>query len=133
MMTESLIPWSYKYPFPYFTVHYASGQWFETAIWEEYHAQLPPHPKEEDRIYRIMNDIREGPSVFFTQGRGGSWDSWDNQLFSFIGNRFVPWVGSHILLILFAICAVTVLLAYRRRARRAIGYQKTGSRNREMA
>jgi len=39
-LTDSLIPYNWNYFFPYVTISYASGQWFETAIWEAYHAML---------------------------------------------------------------------------------------------
>ncbi|KAK3324821.1 nucleotide-diphospho-sugar transferase [Cercophora scortea] len=76
LVTESLIPWGYKYPFPYFTVSYASGQWFETALWERYHrmllSQKPAARNNADKLYRVMMDMRAGAArwVFFTQGRG---------------------------------------------------------------
>ncbi|KAK3687159.1 nucleotide-diphospho-sugar transferase [Podospora appendiculata] len=96
LVTESLIPWGYKYPFPYFTVSYASGQWFETALWERYHrmllSQKPAARNNADKLYRVMMDMRAGAArwVFFTQGRGGSWDQWDNHFFGYIGNILVP-------------------------------------------
>ncbi|KAK3358518.1 glycosyltransferase family 32 protein [Lasiosphaeria ovina] len=116
MMTNSLIPWGYKYPFPYFTVHYSSGQWFETAIWEIYHEQLPARPNQEDRLYRVMMDNRVGGArwVFFTEGRGGSWDNWDNHLFSFMGNRFVPWVVANFIFIILGAVAVAAMIWYRK-------------------
>jgi inositol phosphorylceramide mannosyltransferase catalytic subunit len=55
---------------------------------------LPADVSEEDKIYRVMMDMGEGGArwVFFTQGRGGSWDNWDNHFFSYIGNVMVPWI-----------------------------------------
>ncbi len=38
LLTDSLIRYNYNYLFPYITISYASGQWFETAIWQTYHA-----------------------------------------------------------------------------------------------
>jgi inositol phosphorylceramide mannosyltransferase catalytic subunit len=91
-LTHSLIPWSYDWFFPYATISYASGQWFESAIWEEYHSLLPPvdeNSKHDHRLHRLMMDDREGAdeSVFFTQERGGTWVNWDNYLFLQIGDH----------------------------------------------
>jgi mannosyltransferase OCH1-like enzyme len=33
LITESLRSYDWNYVFPYITISYASGQWFETAIW----------------------------------------------------------------------------------------------------
>ncbi|KAK5654779.1 hypothetical protein OQA88_6815 [Cercophora sp. LCS_1] len=91
-LTQSLIPWDYNWVFPYVTISYASGQWFETAIWEEYHSLLPKpeeNPQLEHRLHRLMMDDRDGadPWVFFTQERGGTWVNWDNRLFLIIGDH----------------------------------------------
>lgn len=101
-MTLSLIPWNMNWIFPYVTISYASGQWFETAIWEQYHSLLPrvdENPELEHRLYRLMMDDREeaDPWVFFTQARGGTWVNWDNRLFLLIGDH----------LLLFAVTAVS--------------------------
>ncbi|KAK0636158.1 glycosyltransferase family 32 protein [Bombardia bombarda] len=91
-LTHSLIPWSYNWFFPYVTVSYASGQWFETAIWEQYHSLLPPaseNPDHEHRLYRLMMDDRPEADewVYFTQERGGTWINWDNRMFLVIGDH----------------------------------------------
>lgn len=94
-LTHSLYTWDYGYVFPYVTISYASGQWFETAIWEEYHKLLPkisknsPNTTHDHRLHRLMMDDREGadPWVFFTQERGGSWVNWDNRMFLIIGDH----------------------------------------------
>ncbi|KAK0715345.1 nucleotide-diphospho-sugar transferase [Lasiosphaeris hirsuta] len=136
MMTDSLIPWGYNYLFPYFTIMYASGQWYETAIWQKYHAQLPAEPDEGDRLYRIMMDMRPGAArwVFFTQGRGGSWDNWDNHFFGFIGNMLIPWITGHIFLLALIGGAVGGLVWYRRKLARRAGYRAVanGVEEREM-
>ncbi|KAK0617777.1 hypothetical protein B0T17DRAFT_495739 [Bombardia bombarda] len=126
LVTESLIPWGYKYPFPYFTISYSSGQWFVTALWERYHRQLErlAVTPEEDKIYRIMMDMRDGADrwVFFTQGRGGTWDNWDNHLFSYIGNVLVPRILENLLFIGMGLVAVVGLTwALRRWCRRGAG------------
>ncbi|KAK0627958.1 nucleotide-diphospho-sugar transferase [Immersiella caudata] len=99
LIVDSLIPWSFYYILPYFTIHYASGQWFVTAIWNKYFSRMPADVDEEDNIYRVMMDMGEGGArwVFFTQGRGGSWDNWDNYFFSYIGNVMVPWIVRNVL------------------------------------
>lgn len=91
-LTLSLLRYNRNWIFPYVTISYASGQWFETAIWEEYHALLPKpseHATCEHRLYRMMMDDRPGadPWVFFTQERGGTWVNWDNRLFLVIGDH----------------------------------------------
>ena len=124
MMTDALVPWSYNYFFPLVTTHFASGQWFLTAIWERYHAQLPEHPADDDMLVRIMMDMREGAArwVFFTQGRGGTWVGWDSGLFDTIGNTLIPWLGGHVVLVALAATLVGGLLWYRRR-RSSRGYK----------
>jgi len=92
LLTDSLIPYNYNYFFPYITISYASGQWFETSIWQRYHAALPPPSSgEENRLYRIMMDDRPGtePWIFFNQMRGGSWVNWDNRMFLWIGDHLI--------------------------------------------
>lgn len=91
-LTMSLMPYNYNYIFPYITISYASGQWFETAVWESYHALLPKpsaNPEIEHRLYRLLMDNRPTADkwIFFTQERGGSWDNWDNVLFAEIGEH----------------------------------------------
>ncbi|RDA90832.1 hypothetical protein CP533_1554 [Ophiocordyceps camponoti-saundersi (nom. inval.)] len=87
-MTDSLQPWARDFILPYLTVSYATGQWYETELWQIYHAQKPA---SEPNLLRVMMDMRltGAPWVFFTAGRGGTWDNWDNQLFG--------WVGGHLL------------------------------------
>ena len=103
LLTASVVPSSWNYPFPYMTISYATGQWFETAVWEEYHRQLaqkpiPPNVNgtqiraaggRDGVLHRVMMDMRPGaaPWVFFTQGRGGTWDNWDNHFFAWIGQH----------------------------------------------
>ena len=93
LLTDSLIPYNYNYFFPYITISYASGQWFETAIWQKYHASLPlaASSKEDKRLHRLMMDDRPGAAqwIFFTQERGGSWVNWDNRLFLLIGDHLI--------------------------------------------
>jgi len=124
-LTMSLMPWNYDWFFPYMTISYASGQWFETAIWEEYHRLLPPvdaNPKIEHRMYRLMMDDREGadPSTFFTQERGGTWKNWDNYMFL--------WIGDHLFLffiMLFGGIGSLIWLGLRfRRRYQATGYKR---------
>ena len=93
-MTLSLLPYNWHWPLPFVTIMYSSGQWFLTAIWEEYHALLPrpeANLEHEHRLYRIMMDGRPDadPWVFFNhlEGGGGTWDNWDNALFSAIGEH----------------------------------------------
>ncbi|KAK5663748.1 hypothetical protein OQA88_4179 [Cercophora sp. LCS_1] len=121
MLTDSLVPWNWNWVFPMFVIHYTSGQWFETAIWQKYHHQLPEQPAEEDTLYRILMDGREGaaPWVFFTQGRGGTWNQWDKGFFEWIGNNAIPWLGSHIILIVLFAALVAGGLVWRKKRRQA--------------
>ncbi|KAK3374121.1 nucleotide-diphospho-sugar transferase [Lasiosphaeria ovina] len=96
-LTLSLMPWDYNWFFPYVTISYASGQWFVSAIWQEYHSLLPKvseNPDIEHRLYRLMMDDRAGedPWVYFTQERGGTWINWDNYLFLMIGDHLFLFV-----------------------------------------
>ncbi|RDW94964.1 hypothetical protein BP5796_00727 [Coleophoma crateriformis] len=104
LMTDSLQPYNYDYFFPYVTISWASGQWFETDVWERYQRSHPL--REEDQIYRVMMDDRPGsdPWVFFTHERGGTWVNWDNRMFL--------WIGDHLWLIGLAVGAVIVLPAW---------------------
>nr|POE52182.1 mannosyl phosphorylinositol ceramide synthase sur1 [Quercus suber] len=67
---------------------YATGQWFLTKMWEEYHGQLSP---QTTVLTRVMMDGRpEGaPWVFFNHSRGGTWDNWDNRMFGWIGQNLI--------------------------------------------
>jgi hypothetical protein len=49
MMVRNLQPSSWNYVFPYITISLASGQWFETDIWERYHRYLPKHSETYDK------------------------------------------------------------------------------------
>ncbi|MCJ1472476.1 hypothetical protein MMC13_001124 [Lambiella insularis] len=99
LLTNSLIPYNYNYIFPYVTISYASGQWFETAIWQAYHA-TPRASFHENKGVRIMMDDRPGtdPWIYFTQERGGTWVNWDNRMFL--------WIGDHLLLLGIGLCSL---------------------------
>ncbi|MCJ1391681.1 hypothetical protein MMC18_004546 [Xylographa bjoerkii] len=103
LLTNSLIPYNYNYFFPYVTISYASGQWFETAVWQAYH-KTAAGSSPENRLHRIMMDDRPGvePWIFFTQERGGTWVNWDNHLFL--------WVGDHLLLLGVGVCILAALV-----------------------
>ncbi|KAL1836238.1 hypothetical protein VTJ49DRAFT_5400 [Mycothermus thermophilus] len=107
-LTLALLWYDWRWPLPYVRIMYASGQWFVTAVWEEYHALLPPPPpaprrtreeggveerehEHEHRLYRVMMDGRPGGEewTFFRHqdGGGGTWNNWDNGLFDAIGEH----------------------------------------------
>ena len=91
------------------TVSYASGQWFETALWEDYYHQLSQkgtEAAEKGQLLRVMMDMRPGSArwVFFSQGRGGSWDRWDNHLFG--------WIGSHLPKVALGVSILLCFLAF---------------------
>lgn len=99
VLTQSLRPWAINYIFPYMTISYASGQWFVSAIWDQYHAMLPAPGDSgghDHRLHRLLMDDRDGLDhwVYFTQERGGTWKNWDNYMFL--------WIGDHLLL--FFVC-----------------------------
>ncbi|PHH69006.1 hypothetical protein CDD82_133 [Ophiocordyceps australis] len=126
LVTESMQRYAWNYPLPYVTISYATGQWFETDMWQQYHAQKPA---DSQPLTRVMMDMRPGssPWVFFTHTRGGSWDNWDNHVFA--------WIGSHLLLAVMAIAAVMVVVSgmavvglhlLRRMCLRSRGYRLVG-------
>lgn len=90
-LTAELARYDYDWGFPYVTVSWASGQWFVTAVWEEWHRLLPAG---KGGLVRLMMDDREGADewVFFTQERGGTWVEWDHMMFL--------WIGDHLRLVL---------------------------------
>lgn len=118
-LTQSLIRYNWNWIFPYATIHYASGQWFTTAVWEEYHALLPDpkeNPELEHRLYRLLMDDRPGadPWIFFTQERGGTWVNWDNMLFLRLGD---PKFWLTLLSVAGVVCALWLGWRYLRRRR----------------
>ncbi|EAQ86333.1 hypothetical protein CHGG_07586 [Chaetomium globosum CBS 148.51] len=130
-MTLSLLTYDWKWPLPYVTIMYASGQWFLTAMWEEYHALLPKPvdgQKSEHRLYRIMMDMAPGadPWVFFShqEDGGGTWNNWDNTLFAGIGDHLLLFFT-----VLFAIVGLGSWLGLRcfRKYRRG-GYSRLKNR-----
>ncbi|XP_044715074.1 glycosyltransferase sugar-binding containing DXD motif domain-containing protein [Hirsutella rhossiliensis] len=86
LVTDSLVSWAGDFVLPYITISYATGQWYETEMWQIYHAQKPPRNPD---LVRVMMDARPtgAPWLFFTAGRGGTWDNWDNRVFGWIGNH----------------------------------------------
>ncbi|PNY26086.1 Mannosyl phosphorylinositol ceramide synthase SUR1 [Tolypocladium capitatum] len=87
IMTESIVPWAGNFILPYVTISYATGQWYVTKTWEQYHASKP---RSAPPLLRVMMDLRPTGAkwVFFTAGRGGTWENWDNRLFG--------WIGAHL-------------------------------------
>jgi hypothetical protein len=83
MLTDALVRYAWKYPLPYITVSYASGQWFMSKIWRQFHERNPEAP-----MIRILMDFRPGSAewVFFDMGPGGgSWREWDD--------AFILWIS----------------------------------------
>lgn len=103
-LTDALPHFNYNYFFPYVTISYASGQWFETQIWQEYHADRKTAADTEG--VRIMMDEREGgaPWIFFTQERGGTWGNWDNRMFL--------WIGDHVALVILGAVGLISLVVW---------------------
>lgn len=105
LVTDSLSRYSWTYPLPYLTIVYGAGQWFLTEMWQRHHAGLS---ETEPVLTRVMMDMRPGsaPWIFFTHTQGGSWNNWDNDLFS--------WIGQHLVMFIFcvgAILATTIAVA----------------------
>lgn len=127
-MTDSMIPHAWNYPLPYLTISYATGQWYLTKIWEEYHQKLP---EKASVLTRVSMDGREGAPewTFFTHTRGGTWDNWDNRMFS--------WIGDHLALVallVVAACsmfglAATLCLSVARRRRNQDAYERVSKRH----
>lgn len=95
LLTASLDHWNWDYLFPYVTIMFASGQWYLTAIWEEYHSLLEADGSvrgfKDDSwrpLSRVLNDLRPGADrlIFFTQTTGESWADWDYRLLKAIGD-----------------------------------------------
>ncbi|KAB5583622.1 nucleotide-diphospho-sugar transferase [Coniochaeta sp. 2T2.1] len=130
LLVNRLYEYAYTYPFPYITISYASGAWFQTDVWEEYHALLPDESKtsgQENRLYRLMMDerVEEGADrwVFFSQHRGQTWVNWDNVLFN--------WVGEHIVIVMLGVLVMvggsTWWCVRVLRGRRSWGYERIES------
>ncbi|KAL2131043.1 hypothetical protein VTI74DRAFT_5606 [Chaetomium olivicolor] len=108
-LTLALLRYNWNWPLPFVRIMYASGQWFLTAVWEEYHALLPETQElgSNHHLYglqRILMDGRPGAAewTFFTHEGGGTWNNWDNQLFWAIGQHLgvfftVLFVGAAVL------------------------------------
>lgn len=143
LLTSSIIPHSWNFMFPYVTISYATGQWFETEVWEKYHRQEPlPQSSNGNntratastgQLHRIMMDMRPGaaPWVFFTQARGGTWDNWDNHLFG--------WIGRHVGAVVFGGMAASLMpclcvwCCCRLRRRSKEGYSLLASQPKDQA
>ncbi|KAL9111069.1 MAG: hypothetical protein Q9227_004502 [Pyrenula ochraceoflavens] len=145
LMTDSLIPYNYNYFLPYPTISYASGQWFHTAIWEEYHRRhhrrsTHRHGTKSNRpelgasepLHRIMMDNRPNtpPWIFFTQERGGTWRNWDNAVFLWIGDHLV------FLALLFCVGGVAIwrmtMRCYRRWSRKYYYFELNRAKDLEI-
>ncbi|KAK4496743.1 hypothetical protein PRZ48_012726 [Zasmidium cellare] len=92
LMTDSLISYAWNYPLPYITISYATGQWYETEIWNKYFRQKVDDKPEP---VRILTDGRPGAAepVFFTYSGGETWHNWDNQMFGWIGQNLLFFIA----------------------------------------
>lgn len=131
LLTDSLIPYSWSYIFPYLTISYATGQWFETAIWEKYHERLLFTQTEDIYampLHRVMMDLRPGAArwVYFFQGEGETWHTWDIHVFGRLGSSLVYFVTVVIPTTAYRLAIVWLIVwAYRRL--RTQGKQRGGS------
>jgi inositol phosphorylceramide mannosyltransferase catalytic subunit len=141
-MTLELQRYNMNYVFPFVSVMWGAGQWMQTQVWERWHREILPARRRlasragdvdgvgegNEDLFRLMRDTRPGapPPLFFTQGRGRSWDDWDKV--------YLEWIGDHIVLVLFSgfaisVCALALLVrccCWRRRARPERGYALLG-------
>ncbi|KAK1779914.1 hypothetical protein QBC45DRAFT_325122 [Copromyces sp. CBS 386.78] len=128
----------------YVEVSWGVGQWFLGGVWDEYHWLLErgrdhqvsvmegvvDDEEESGRLYRLMMDDRPGMDewVFFTQGRGGTWNGWDNRLFLEIGDH----LGVFLLVLGGLLAGILGWLAKRYRAvQRGKGYRRVKSEDME--
>jgi inositol phosphorylceramide mannosyltransferase catalytic subunit len=132
MLTTYLHNWNYHYILPYISIHYGAGQWFITDIWERYHHMLPSTEEsssgEDHRLHRVMMDMRPGSArwVFFTAGRGGSWNNWDNRVFGYIGDHLIL-----VAIVVVGSVSLTIWLCLRS-MRRARGYKRLPPRDEDL-
>lgn len=91
LMTDSLMGYSWNYPLPYVTISYATGQWYETEIWNAY---LWQETGDGPEPVRILTDGRPGAAepVFFYYTGGETWHNWDNRMFGWIGENLLSFV-----------------------------------------
>ena len=86
-MTENIKSYAHSYLFPYLTVNYATGPWFETLMWDKYHAATPRY---EPTLMRVRMDQFDVDNVIFTTaGRDSRWKGWDDGIFLWLGNHLV--------------------------------------------
>ncbi len=132
LVTQQLDSYNVNYILPYLIISYASGQWFLTDMWQRYHDAIPlsSETSQEHRLYRIMMGWRPGadPWVFFTQGRGGTWDNWDNHFFGWLGNQ--PNQSMPALIALIILVSAGVWYIFMRSRRRRVKEQLYHSGNR---
>ncbi|KAJ4288247.1 hypothetical protein N0V88_007437 [Collariella sp. IMI 366227] len=81
-LTLALLRYDWHWPLPFVRIMYASGQWFITAVWEEYHALLPRSDGKRFAkgataaehgylMTRVLMDGREGADEWtFSRMRG---------------------------------------------------------------
>lgn len=98
----------FQIPIPYFTIHYRSGRWFFTSMWEKYHSNMkrgnwnffpslrenrnPSNSfgsNENTQLYRVIMDSHWGAErwVFWNEGAGLTWETWDYSIFSWMGEN----------------------------------------------
>ncbi|KAI0154255.1 nucleotide-diphospho-sugar transferase [Xylariaceae sp. FL1272] len=145
LLTESLQSYNWPWLLPYIVVSYTSGQWFVTSIWERYHSLLRPGGTLKGfgsgwgKLTHILMDTRPGepdPFVFWNQEHGGSWDTWDNAWFGWIGSHIglviKEVIGAIVVLILLIVgCVYGCLWCGKRRRER--GYRKVATEDVELS
>lgn len=95
MVTENIQYYAHGYALPYITVNYATGRWFESIMWEKYHAENP-NGGAAVPLTRIRMDRHPDVDLdlpIFTIGRPDGLESDDGML---------EWAGEHLRLV--ALC-----------------------------
>jgi inositol phosphorylceramide mannosyltransferase catalytic subunit len=133
LLTDSLIPYNWNYFFPYVTISYASGQWFETAIWEAYHAMLQkPRLRGSKDHKEFQGHLQSGAADGGDGGEGGQGEEQEEEgrlyrimmddrpgtdpwiYFTHQGggtwvnwdNALFLWIGDHLILIGVGVCVL---------------------------
>ncbi|KAI6357310.1 hypothetical protein MCOR25_007697 [Pyricularia grisea] len=135
MLTENLEAYNWNWLLPYARVMYNSGQWYLTAMWEQYHATLrggsvPPYAGSDwAKLHRVMMDEREGADrwVFWNHaGHGGTWGAGDDWFWAWLGRHWIEVVVESIAAVVALLTSfVCCLRCWRRRLRRIVdrGYK----------
>jgi inositol phosphorylceramide mannosyltransferase catalytic subunit len=111
---------------------YNSGQWYLTAVWEQYHrllstdGKLPGVKGTWAPLHRILMDGRPGadPWIFFNHGgHGGTWGAGDDWFWAWVGVHWIEFVAEVSGAIVFVCLACVCCVRFYSRRKRAKGYK----------